>query len=371
MKAEQLYSVLRDAGYNAALITAIQEGSNHDVFDVTLAGGKHAICKFAKLRETERAHGEAGSDTLFGGRLSLEREAYLLALARREGCLPVPVLYGLHNSVFGRYIMMEKSPGISFTEWQQAQGYRKQPFLDSLEALGRDFAKLHRTIHFDSFGDIQTDGVIEPGCKNFADRFEEVVRRRIARGVSKGTFSVAEAEVLSKFFRARFDSLRPVLSASVCRAVMVFTDMHGRNFFVDQSGVPSGYFDLESSQAAPAALEFYGFRFFLFNFFDEETFPLAEQAFFRGYAAEGGPCAPQTAEDYALIELLSACRLLELAESYWGVADAIRSTWGVRMKALLSQYMACGNVDYAALGAMWRERDGQPLHPVEHGENET
>lgn len=181
---------------------------------------------------------ETGRDTLFGGRLSLEREAYLLALARKEGRLPVPVLYGLHNSVFGRYIMMEKSPGISFTEWQQAQGYRKQPFLDSLEALGRDFAKLHRTIHFDSFGDIQTDGVIEPGCKNFADRFEEVVRRRIARGVSKGAFSVAEAEVLSKFFRARFNSLRPVLSAPVCRAVMVFTDMHGRNFFVDQSGVP-------------------------------------------------------------------------------------------------------------------------------------
>ena len=197
------------------------------------------------------------------------------------------------------------------------------------------------------------------------------MRRRIARGVSKGTFSAAEAEVLSKFFLARVNSLRPVLSAPVCRAVMVFTDMHGRNFFVDQSGVPSGYFDLESSQAAPAALEFYGFRFFLFNFFDAETFPLAEQAFFRGYAAEGGPCAPQTAEDYALIDLLSACRLLELAESYWGVADAIRSTWGVRMKALLSQYMACRNVDYAALGAMWRERDGQPLHPVEHGENET
>ena len=73
MKSEQLHSILRDAGYNAASITAIQEGSNHDVFDVTLAGRKHAICKFAKLRETERAHGEAGRDTLFGGRLSLER----------------------------------------------------------------------------------------------------------------------------------------------------------------------------------------------------------------------------------------------------------------------------------------------------------
>ena len=84
MKSEQLHSILRDAGYNAASITAIQEGSNHDVFDVTLAGRKHAICKFAKLRETERAHGEAGRDTLFGGRLSLERPPQRAVQEERE-----------------------------------------------------------------------------------------------------------------------------------------------------------------------------------------------------------------------------------------------------------------------------------------------
>ena len=144
---------------------------------------------------------------------------------------------------------------------------------------------------------------------------------------------------------------------------MVFTDMHGRNFFVDEAGVPSGYFDLESSQAAPAALEFYGFRFFLFNFFDAETFPKAEAAFFKGYRAAGGPCAPETAEDEALIQLLSGCRLLELSESYWGVVDAVRDTWGERMKALLLRYMETGEIDYPALGQLWRQRDGQPLHP--------
>ena len=34
------------------------------------------------------------------------------------------------------------------------------------------------------------------------------------------------------------------------------------------------------------------------------------------------------------------------------------------MKALLFQYIDTGSIDYVALGAMWRERDGQPLHPV-------
>lgn len=365
MEPEVVLSILRDAGYPAVSLTVIAEGSNHHVFDVTLENGVQVICKFAKVRETEKGITAAHRDTLFGGRLSLDRESYLLGLAREQGDLPVPQVHGTHDSPLGKFIVLEKCPGISFTEWLPTQAFRLEPFLSSLEALGRDFGKLHKNIHLPSFGDIIDGETIEPGCDNFADRFMAVTEMRIARGAKKGTFTAQEAERVSTFFRQRFTALRPFLSANVCRPVMVFTDMHGRNYFVDAHGVPSGYFDLESAQAAPAALEFYGFRFFLFNFFDAETFPKAEEAFFKGYREAGGPCAPQSAEDEELIQLLSGCRLLELAESYWGVEDAIRDTWGVRMKALLLQYMETGVIDYPALGQIWRERDGQPLHPVQ------
>ncbi len=363
MDADSVRSVLRGAGYPAASLTAIQEGSNHDVFDVVLEDGSPAICKFAKVRETEIGVTAENRDTLFGGRLSLDRESYLLSLARKEGGLPAPEIYGAHDSPLGRFIMMEKSPGISFTEWQGTQGYRLEPFLASLCALGRDFGKLHRSLRFPSFGDMIGPGVIEPGCRNFADRFLAVTGMRIDRGLKKGAFTREEAARLRVFFQERFEALRPGLDAGRCRPVMVFTDMHGRNYFVDGQGVPSGYFDLESAQAAPAALEFYGFRFFLFNFYDAETFPKAEAAFFQGYLEADGPCAPGTEADEALIQLLSGCRLLELSESYWGVIDAIRDTWGARMKTLLFQYLETGSIDYIALGALWRERDGQPLHP--------
>ena len=364
MDCNAVLSVLRDAGYSAVSLSAIQEGSNHHVFDVTLEDGTHAICKFAKVRKTELGLTAPNLDTLFGGRLSLDRESYLLSLAREQGGLPAPKIYGTHDSPLGRFVMMEKSPGISFTEWQETQGYRLEPYLSSLRALGRDFGKLHKNIRLPSFGDIIGPNEIEPGCDNFADRFMAVTNMRIERGAKKGAFSQEETSFLTDFFRGRFESLRPYLSAATARPVMVFTDMHGRNYFVDEQGIPSGYFDLESAQAAPAALEFYGFRFFLFNFYDQETFGKAEAAFLEGYQEAGGPCLPKTAEDEALIQLLSGCRLLELAESYWGVVDAIRDTWGQRMKALLFQYIDTGSIDYVALGAMWRERDGQPLHPV-------
>lgn len=365
MNPASVLSSLRGAGYSAASLDVIAEGSNHHVFDVTLENGVQVICKFAKVRETEKGITAAHRDTLFGGRLSLDRESYLLGLARIRGGLPVPRVYGAHDSPLGRFIVLEKSPGISFTEWMAAQDYRLAPFLYSLEALGRDFGKLHRRVRLPSFGDIIDERTIEPGCGNFADRFMAVTEMRIARGLKKGTFTEEEARRITAFFQGRFDALRPALSADECPPVMVFTDMHGRNYFVDKEGVPSGYFDLESAQAAPAALEFYGFRFFLFNFFDAETFPKAEAAFFKGYREADGPCAPETAGDEALIQLLSGCRLLELSESYWGVEDEIRDTWGERMKALLLRYMETGLIDYPALGQMWRERDGQPLHPVQ------
>ena len=364
MDCNTVLSALHETGYAVRTLQPIQEGSNHHVFDVTLENGSHAICKFAKTRTTELGLTAPNLDTLFGGRLSLDRESYLLSLARVQGGLPVPEVYGTHDSPCGRFIMVEKSPGISFTEWQKQTGYRLAPYLSSLQALGRDFAKLHRNIYLPSFGDIIGPNEIEPGCQNFADRFLSVVQMRIERGAKKGTFSQEEVPFLTDFFRSRFEALRPHLDCSVTRPVMVFTDMHGQNYFVDDQGIPSGYFDLESAQAAPAALEFYGFRFFLFNFYDQETFAKAESAFWDGYREANGPCLPQNEADEQLIQLLSGCSLLELAESYWGVVDAIRDTWGARMKALLFQYIETGAIDYVALGAMWRERDGQPLSPV-------
>ena len=153
MDCNTVLSALHETGYAVRTLQPIQEGSIHHVFDVTLENGSHAICKFAKTRTTELGLTAPNLDTLFGGRLSLDRESYLLSLARVQGGLPVPEVYGTHDSPCGRFIMVEKSPGISFTEWQKQTGYRLAPYLSSLQALGRDFAKLHRNIYLPSFGD--------------------------------------------------------------------------------------------------------------------------------------------------------------------------------------------------------------------------
>ena len=105
MELESVRSALRSAGYPAVSLTAIQEGSNHDVFDVVLEDGSAAICKFARVRETEVGIAAENRDTLFGGRLSLDRESYLLSLARKEGGLPAPEIYGAHDSPLGLLLL--------------------------------------------------------------------------------------------------------------------------------------------------------------------------------------------------------------------------------------------------------------------------
>ena len=233
-----------------------------------------------------------------------------------------------------------------------------------MEYLGADFAKI-QSITFPSFGNIMENSVIEPaGLKNFSDRFASVIEMRIDRCMQKYMFTQEEHKIVSEFFNKKLELLRPQFDINVSSSALIFTDMHAENFFVNNSGHPSGYFDLESAQAAPAALEFYGFRFFLFNFYDEECFKESEAAFFKGYVENGGAFAPKTAEDYAAIDFLAGCRLLELSQSYWGHIDGIRDTWGQEMKDLLFKYINTDKIDYMAIGDIWRQRDKQPLHPL-------
>ncbi len=351
-------AILLSAGFSAKSIHYIPEGSNHEVFIVTLEDGEEQILKLPTQRYTED---NGHTDTLFGGDLSLKRESALYALAKGAG-VPAPKVYAW-SPAHPAFILMEKMPGMPYTEYLQKNNHSKRIFLDSLYALGQDFAKVHQ-LRFPSFGDIQGSEEIDPvGLTNFADRFSDIMERRVSRAEKKGALSAGEADRARQFFLNTFDSLRPLLERDVKPPTMVFTDMHADNFFVDEAGRPSGFFDLESAQAAPAELEFYGLRFFLFNYYDQSTFQEAEQAFFEGYEEMGGPFAPKTHEDNKLIDLLAGCRLLELTESYWGYIDGLRDNWAIEIKAILMDYLETETINYVALADVFRKKTGQPKQP--------
>lgn len=151
--ASYAQKALIEAGYPVKELHTIEEGSNHFVFIVVLHDTSRLICKFAKVRKTEQNIGSANRDTLFGGLLSLEREAYLFSMIRDKAEVPTPKVYGIHRSEYGTFIVLEYMTGISQKEYMKQSGYSKQAFLNSMEYLGRDFAKIQQ-VTFPSFGNI-------------------------------------------------------------------------------------------------------------------------------------------------------------------------------------------------------------------------
>lgn len=368
---QKVQKALVSHGYQISSVRAIMEGSNHYVFDVALSDGTEAICKFTKIRDTENNlfHGQKGApehrDTLFGGILSLEREAYLFNMIGHEASVPTPLIYGIHESMYGQFILLEKLKGMSHKECMSRGGYSKSLFLDSLTFLGEDFAKI-QAVRFSTFGNIMDTGYIDPPhMYNFSDRFKSVLDMRLERCRHKGVFiDAAEEARITGFFMDMLKQIRPMLSSQNVKPTLVFTDMHAENFFTDDTGRPTGYFDLESAQAAVPALEFYGFRFFLFNFYDIKCFQEAEDAFWKGYQKQSGSKIPCDCLDNHIVDFFAGCRILELMQSYWGYIDGIRDSWGDRMKELLYRYMETGDIDYMAIGNMWRMRDKHPLQPL-------
>lgn len=361
ISCQDVYNQLKETKYNCKDVLLLPEGSNHYVFDIVLADGRDLICKFAKTRVTEKNLVEHNTDTLYGGKLSLEREAYLYSLVKESIQLPAPKVFGIHQSPIGDYILVEKMLGESHYDYIKNSGYSLHAFLKSVDFLGQDFAKVQK-IQFPSYGDVMDKGVVSPGgIGNFADRFLGVMENRFKLAEGKKSFNSQELNDVTSFFTVQFNKLRNNLDIQHDPATLIFTDMHVRNFFVADTGRPSGYFDLESCQAAPAALEFYGFNFFIFNFFDEETFERSQDAFLEGYSKAGGDAVSLDSE---LVHLLAGCRLLELAESYWGFVDGLRDNWGEQFKRLLFDYMSTGKVDYMAVGDIFRQRDKQPRKPT-------
>lgn len=347
-------SQLKEIGYEVESISYNGSGSNHHVYEVTTDNGKELIVKFTKVRHTEKGIQEENTDTMFGGKLSLKRESYLFDLIGSAN-LPTPKTYYINDKIEPNYIVISKCPGKDFIKWMEENNYSKTKYLNSMKKLGIDFSNLHQ-LSFKSFGNIMVNSIIEPeNINNFSTRYKSVNDMILSRCITKKVFNEKEHNLVETFFNNKFDYFRARLDAKTNSPTLAITDIHGGNFFVDNEGTPSGYFDVESAQAAPKEFELYSFPFFIFNFFDTENIEEeAKQAFLEGYTGE---------IDWELIDFFSACRLLELVQSYWGYIDGLRDNWGQKLKEVLLEFILRGSLDYTKIGTLWRERDKQPKSP--------
>jgi len=351
-------NLIEEKGYRIKSINIILEGSNHYTFDVLLEDGTPIIAKFRKNITENNLR-----DTLFGGIISLERECSIYSLIGEKTGLPAPKLYGKYKNGGIYFTLVEKLPGKLWSNYIRENNFSISCFLKSLEYLGQDIARLQK-VTFETFGDLMNEYLVLPkGIINFADRFIGITKMRLKRVKEKNVLDTKKVHLVKKYFFQQISEIREYLYNYKSKPVLVFTDMHSRNFLVNDFGKPSGYFDLESCQSAHPALEFYGLKFFLFNYFNYETFKKAEDSFFKGYKEEGGVYDKGNYINKKLEDLLTINRIMELSESYYEIKDGLRDTWSIKFKELLFEAIETNSVNYSKIADIIRAKDGQPKNP--------
>lgn len=322
-------------------IKRIPEGANHFVFDVTLDNGEQAIGRFGSGRQHER-------DSLFGGLLCRHREESNINLIREIG-LPAPAVLFTSEE----FMLVEKLPGLLWNEYLEKNHHTLEACSKSLKSLGKSIAQLQLSANASSFGDADGREVSGRSRKTFASRMLDVLEYRMRN--TCGVFSKGETVNISHFFQTRLKTGRtdePTPS-------FVMTDMHPMNFLVGEDGQPTGFFDLETCQYAHPALDMYGIRLFLFNYY--RNIPAAEKAFFNGFREEGGCYDPELPQNKELEAVLGLMRLLELTVSYKGVNDGLRNTWSNRFKKLFLDGIAGNEMNWNGAADILREKTQQPL----------
>ncbi len=299
----------------------------------------------------------------FDDPLSLDRQAYLCTLLREEAGLPSPKIHAVVQRDDLALMLMERMPGVTWRNFLENTSFSEGAYLASLGGLGEAVAKAQK-VTFGSYGNVMPGRVIEPvRIENFADRIAFVNQKRIVREAETGSLTEAELAEVEAYFTSTLLDLRPSLGSEGMAPVLVMTDLHPMQFYVDEAGKPSGFFDNEFFQAAHPVLEIFNLRLQFFNYFLDYDVRRAEAAFFESYARAGGQYSPDDERNQKLDDLLAVGNMLVASTVYHGVVDGLRDTWSERYGRLTLRAVREGVVDRCGYQEIIREKTKQPLLP--------
>lgn len=345
LSEQQAIQALNDIGYEVSTATFIPEGRSHDIFRVVTSPPQKLtmIARFEKPQLVPSLDG-LRRDFTYNGPLSLRREKELMDLVRNKAQLPAPEVYGLYEDSPVPVLLVEELPGVYFSDYLKRNCPPSDAFLGAFSFLGNDLAKAH-SIGFNSFGDVLSADLVHPGhISNFADRIQMISQMKLQRAYQTGVLENSEAEDLHRYITGELATLAKKLGNRT-RASLILTDLHSMNFFVDWSGKPSGYFDLEHCQAGLPSLDIYYIRRSLFYQYSDAALQ-AEEAFLKGYQEGGGIYDPEDPSTQRLEQLLLTDYVVGTATLYYGVVDGLRDNWSNRFKGLALKAAREGKIDY-------------------------
>ncbi len=358
MDPESAQKLLSEAGFNVEQISPCSGGISHHNFDVIINSEGWRQRYIARVEADLGRSSGRRADTIYGGEMSLGREAASCRLVREKAGLPAPEVYGLYHTM-PEFLLMEYLPGTHWSTYLQQQNYSLQSYLHSLELLGEDVGKAHR-VQFGSFGDVAGSIVLNQ-TNSFSQRLERIIRRNME--INGPSLADRERRQAETYFQQAWDTLSEMRGYQ--KPTLVLADVHPTNIFVDAKGKPTGYFDLEFCQAAVPAVEMYNLSLQFYGLFNPEVFPLARGALLSGYNKTAPePYNPDQPENQLLEQVLTANHLFRAAAVYQQFTTGLRVDWAERFRKLLFYIIDEGKIDYAGFGEIMRSKTSFPVEPT-------
>jgi len=344
-------------GYTVEHIKLNPEGNSHYGFDVVIAGIGPAFARFEKSRELATVD-SARRDYHFNGLLSLDREAATSEVVRKAG-LPAPKLHGVYDNDHGTFMLVERMPGVLWGEHLKENNHSAQVYLGSITFLGEDLAKLHM-MEFDSYGDVMGENhILPPNIHDFTDRISFVVNLNLERAALSEALTADSLVDIQNYFNTELAALSQLQSKISQTPVLSLFDWHARNHFVNESGKPTGYFDLEAVQAALPVLDFTFIQLGILNHY-HNTANEAGVKFLEAYRGAGGVYDPNEPINVKIRAILTASHLLTTTIGYYGKRDGIRDNWSPQAKVLLFNALSGDDFDYLRIGDITRTKTQHP-----------
>lgn len=358
MDATQAQDTIQRAGYTVHHLEPAKADIGYDKFLVLLSGkslDRPSTFTASFQSGLEKKWGEKTVEALFGGEISLAREADIYHFAHKAR-LPAPQVRLEGSDAEGStlpFLLEEVLAGKPLKEYVAAlpSERREGAYYEAVHKVGALFAQAHQAFLLEAYGDIASPQNDTP---HYLRRLRDIVSHNLAWNGHERVFSAAELDKVRTYFKAALDNLEGVSFEKPC---FVLANLHRGNVLLNESGEISGISQFNFAQAGIPAAEFYNA---FWQFADKDVAPTTEVHAFlvKGYNDAGGQFDPKNETKEQVMRILDVNHFLRAATLYATKAnDPMRNRWGKRFKdEILFPIIERGEVDYDLFSGIINEK---------------
>ena len=352
---------LENAGYEVHnQVTSFPGDISHLLFEATIFQRDSGEVPVYKIVRYESDLEKGGRESVYGGQISLQREAAIYDLARKQG-LPVTSTWGPHKGSERDFLVTLKPEGVTWKKYVDEvsiKGTKKERHFFILDQLGAYLARAHQ-VEFAMFGDVMPSGV-DPheGHQDYHHRLAEVVKRNLANPAHQEFFDERQMGLMESYFSHKLIEHK-ISAKGNEKPVLVLANVHRGDVYVDNSdsnwekkGKIVQMDGFNFAQAAPSATEFAT----VFLQITDTSIAGVEETQKRlldAYRANGGTVDLDNPRSRLQVEILTANHFLRAATVYSsmklpnGKPDEMRREWGRAFKEdILTQIVFNSRIHY-------------------------